>query len=151
MENLYKTTAVSSNNELENLATGDLNFTAEYAFNNPESINGPFGVMTLNISFNEATGKEIAWGDIKINTLWGLGSVTNIHFGGPSAFDGSTGYTTINANGAGTITVFPNPPRYIKAKVGISLKPGLKDGTLSVEGFFEDFQIRATQVNYSKE
>lgn len=88
-------------------------------------------------------------GTVVINTLWGLGTVTNLSFNGPASFNGSTGYTTINAQGHGTITVRPDPPKYITAQITISLQPGFESGTLSVEGFFTDYAIQATAVHYS--
>lgn len=142
---------IDSNNELEKLSTGDIGIIAEYAFQNPYSINGPFGTMKLTLSNDTVSNENIAIGTIKINTLWGLGSTTNLHFESTDDFNGSTGYTSINAESKGTITIRPNPPKLIRAKVNISLEPGFQEGTLSVEGFFQDFQVKATYVHYSNE
>lgn len=140
-------TTVQSNEDLSTLATANIGIQADYAFSNPYSINGPFGTLSLVLSAG-ATGQETGTGSIVINTLWGMGSVTNLGFSGPAAFDGSTGYTTITAEGHGTIAVRPNPPRYITAQISISLQPGFEEGTLSVEGFFTDFTIKATAIHY---
>lgn len=139
---------VDSNKDLEKLAKGDISFIAEYAFQNPYSINGPFGNMKLTLSNDDSSTNNVAIGTIKINTLWGLGSTTILNFQSTDNFNGSTGYTTIEAESKGTITVRPNPPKLIKAKVNISLKPGFQEGTLSVEGFFNEFEIKATDVQY---
>ncbi|WP_299122179.1 hypothetical protein [uncultured Tenacibaculum sp.] len=143
--------AVNSNTELEKLSNGDIGIIAEYAFQNPYSINGPFGTMELTLSSDHASGENIAIGSIKINTLWGLGSSTNLHFDSVDKFNGSTGYTSINTEAKGSITVRPNPPKLIRAKVIISLEPGFHQGTISIEGFFSDFQIKATSIHYSNE
>ncbi|WP_428742957.1 hypothetical protein [Tenacibaculum sp.] len=143
-------TYIESNQELEKLASGEVGIIAKYAFQNPYSINGPFGTLELSLSGNN-TNKETAVGQIEINTLWGLGSYTNLKFTGIGVFNGSTGYTNIQANSSGAITVRPNPPKHIEAKVSISLKPGFQEGTLSVEGFFSDFAIKATFVHYVNE
>jgi len=140
------TTALRSDADLSNLATSNIGVIAEYAFSNPDSINGPFGTMRITLSSGAA--QETATGEININTLWGLGTVTNLSFNGTAGFNGSTGYTTVNADSHGTITVRPNPPRYITAKVSISLQPGFQQGTLSVEGFFTGFTIKATAIHY---
>ena len=66
---------------------------------------------------------ESATGEIKINTLWGLGSVTNLKFNGEAKFNGSTGITDVVAKGQGTITVRPNQPKYITANISASLAP----------------------------
>ena len=133
---------VSSNNQLESLNTSEIGVTAQYAFHNPDSVNGPFGTMDLTIS---ADGD--ASGTVQINTLFGLGSVTNLTFTGTADFNGSTGYTTIDTVGHGTIIVRPNPPRHISAAIAISLEPGFQRGTMSVEGFFTNFTIIATSIN----
>ena len=140
-------THVESNQELEKLTTGEVGIIAKYAFQNPYSINGPFGTLELTLS-NNGTSKEIAVGQIDINTLWGLGSYTNLKFKGVGTFNASTGYTTILAESSGSITIRPNPPKHIEAKVKILLRPGFQEGTLSVEGFFSDFAIKATFVHY---
>jgi len=147
MATTIEKTHVKSNQELEKLASGEVGIIAKYAFQNPYSINGPFGTLELTLSGNNSD-KEVAVGEIEINTLWGLGSYTNLKFTGTGNFNGSTGYTGIQANSIGTITIRPNAPKPIKAKVNISLKPGFQEGTLSVEGFFSDFTIKATFVHY---
>ena len=48
MEN--SNTAVESNADLEQLATQGLGVIAKYAFQNPYSINGPFGTMDLALT-----------------------------------------------------------------------------------------------------
>jgi len=141
-------TVINSNAELENLATGNIGVIAEYAFQNPYSINGPFGTMTITIK--DQGDSESATGEVKINTLWGLGSVTNLKFNGEAKFNGSTGITDVVAKGQGTITVRPNPPKYITANISASLAPGFHEGSLTVEGFFQDFQIKATNIHYIK-
>lgn len=143
-------TAIESNQELEKLASGDVKIIAKYAFQNPYSINGPFGTLNLTLS-GSSSNQEIATGTIEINTLWGLGSYTNLTFNGSGNFNPSTGYTSIQGNGAGSITVRPNTPHHIEAKVTIELKPGFQEGTLSVEGFFDNFDIKATSVHYLNE
>lgn len=147
--NTAEKTAINSNGELEGLATGNVGVIVEYAFQNPDSINGPFG--TMEIVIKENGGSESASGEIKINTLWGLGSVTDLKFNGTAEFNPSTGYTTVVARGQGTITVRPNPPRYIAADIKASLEPGFHEGTLSVQGFFQNFTIKATSIKYIKE
>lgn len=140
------TAAVQSNDDLARLATGNIGVIAEYAFSNPYSINGPFG--TLKLTLSAGAGQETAVGTVVINTLWGLGTVTNLSFNGPADFNGSTGYTTISAEGHGTITIRPNPPKYITAQIDISLQSGFEEGVLSVEGFFTDYPIKATAIHY---
>lgn len=136
---------IQSNTDLTKLATSNVGLKADYAFSNPYSINGPFGTLSLTIS--EGSNQETAVGQVVINTLWGLGTVTNLSFNGPAAFDGSTDYTSISAEGHGTITVRPYPAKYLTAQISISLKSGFEEGTMSIQGFFTDFAIKATSVN----
>ncbi|MGG8495640.1 hypothetical protein ACQY1Q_04430 [Tenacibaculum sp. TC6] len=150
MATTLEKTHIESNQELEKLASGTVSIIAKYAFQNPYSINGPFGTLELTITEDSSSVTKNAFGDIVINTLWGLGSYTNLKFTGPAKFNGSTGYTSIEADSKGTITVRPNPPKSIEAKVSITLQPGFQEGTLSVEGFFSDFAIKATYVHYQK-
>jgi hypothetical protein len=138
------TSAIQSAADLENLPTADIGLHAKYAFSNPYSINGPFGTMDLVISYGN--GQETASGAIVISTLWGLGTITQLTFSGPAQFNGSTGYTTFTAEGHGTITIRPNSPKAISTKISCSLKPGFEEGTLSVEGFFTDFTIKAISI-----
>lgn len=140
-------TPIGSGTDLTQLATGAIAIQASYAFSNPYSINGPFGTLSLVLS--AGTGQQTGAGTVVINTLWGLGTVTNLGFNGPAGFNGSTGYTTISAEGHGTITVRPDPPRYTTAQISISLQPGFEEGTLTVEGFFTDFPIKATSIQHA--
>ncbi|MET0393982.1 MAG: hypothetical protein ABW019_12610 [Chitinophagaceae bacterium] len=140
------TVLTDSGEALSKLATGNIGVQADYAFSNPYSINGPFGTLSLTIS--AGTSAETAVGQVIINTLWGLGTVTQLSINGPATFNGSTGYTTISAEGHGTITVRPDPPKYITAQLSISLQPGFESGILSVEGFFTGFAIQATSIHY---
>ncbi|CAL2101911.1 conserved protein of unknown function [Tenacibaculum sp. 190130A14a] len=142
METTVQKTLVNSNKELEQLSSGAIQIIAEYAFQNPDSINGPFGTLKLTLSEDNAIG------EIKISTLWVMGSTTLLNFNGPSHFNPSTGYTTINAASKGTISIVPNPPKPISAEVSITLNPGLKEGELTVEGFFSNFKIKATHIQY---
>ncbi len=82
-------TAVQSNEELAKLADGTVALQAKYSFQNPYSINGPFG--TLNVTLlNEPAGQS-AIGQVTIQTLFGLGTETTLQYNGPSAFNPSTG------------------------------------------------------------
>lgn len=141
--------AVESNADLEQIVTQGIGVIAKYAFQNPYSINGPFGTMDLALT-DGSSGTESASGEININTLFGLGSSTLLRFTGEAKFNGSTGYTQIDTVGEGYITVRPNPPRYIKAGISITLAPGLEKGTMSVEGFFSNFEIKATSITPTK-
>lgn len=142
---------VSSNTGLEKLSNSEIQLIAEYSFQNPNSINGPFGSMLLTLSKNSDSNQNIAVGKIKINTLFGLGSTTILNYQSKSTFNPSTGYTNINTEGKGTISILPNPSKYIEAEITILLEPGLKNGTLSVEGFFSNFKVKATSVHFYNE
>lgn len=142
METTVQKSLINSNEELEQLSSETIQIIAEYAFHNPYSINGPFGTLKLTLSEKNAIG------EIKISTLWGMGSTTVLNFTSITNFNPSTGYTTINAEAKGIISIFPNPPKSINAQVNISLNPGLKEGELSVEGFFTNFTIKATNIHY---
>jgi hypothetical protein len=150
MENLTETKFITSKSEIEGLMGGTLAFSAAYAFNNPESINGPFGTILLELYVDDATQKEMCLGEIKINTLWGLGTITDLHFTGPVTFNGSTGYSTLTANAFGSFAMLPDLPQYVSTKLNITLKPGVKEGSLTVDGFLENFPIKVTKIIYNR-
>lgn len=134
-----KAAAVQSNEELAKLADGQVVLQAEYSFMNPYSINGPFG--TLNVTLTDESTGQGAIGQISIQTLFGMGTKTSLQFNSTSNFNPSTGYTTVNAVGKGTITAWPDPPKPITANINLALAPGFKAGTLTVEGFFQDYAL----------
>ncbi|MNE10950.1 hypothetical protein D3C87_32740 [compost metagenome] len=137
-------TAVQSNEELAKLADGKVVVVARYSFQNPYSINGPFG--SLEVTLLEEPAGQTAVGKVTIQTLFGMGTETNLQYSGPSDFNPSTGYTSVKAIGKGTMNAWPNPPKPITTEVSFTLAPGFKSGTLSVDGFFQGFALTATLV-----
>lgn len=121
---------INSHEALDALGSGHIVYTGDYAFNNPDSINGPFGTFHFVLTSTGDTS-----GNMVINTLFGLGSVTNLVYQGTSKWNPSTGYTSVTAVGKGTITVRPNPPRPITAKIDMELEADFQHGTVSIEGF----------------
>lgn len=136
--------AVQSHENLTELATGTIEMKARYSFQNPNSINGPFG--TLDVTLINEAGVQAAFGTVTINTLFGMGSETHLVYAAPSHFNPSTGYTNVSAEGKGTITIWPNPAKAISAEIDYALAPGFKSGTLSVEGFFEGFTLTPVSI-----
>jgi hypothetical protein len=137
-------TAVQSHEELTTLAAGTVIVQAKYSFQNPYSINGPFGTLQVTI-LDEPTGQS-AVGNVVIQTLFGMGSETNLQYNGTSVFNPSTGYTTVNAVGKGVMNAWPNPPVPVTAKIEFTLAPGFKSGTLNVEGFLQGYALTATSI-----
>lgn len=137
-------TAVQSNEELEKLANGNILLQAKYSFQNPYSINGPFG--TLDVTLIEDQSGQGAIGTVMIQTLFGMGTETNLQYRGKSEFNPSTGYTSVKGVGRGVMNAWPNPPRPIVTELNFELAPGFEKGTLTVEGFFQGFALTATSV-----
>jgi hypothetical protein len=137
-------TAVQSNEELAKLADGKVLLQAKYSFQNPYSINGPFG--TLNVTLLEESTGQSAIGTVTIQTLFGMGTETTLQYSGPSSFNPSTGYTSVQAIGKGTMNAWPNPPQPVTAKMNFTLAPGFKSGTLTVDGFLQGYALTATSV-----
>jgi hypothetical protein len=136
--------AIQSHDNLTELVTGTIQMKARYSFQNPNSINGPFG--TLDVVLINEGGVQTAFGTVNIQTLFEMGSETHLVYAAPSHFNPSTGYTTVSAEGKGTITIWPNQAKAISAEINISLAPGFKSGTLSVEGFFEDYTLTPVSI-----
>jgi hypothetical protein len=133
-------TAICTNEDnLRGLSDAKILFAGDYAFSNPSSINGPFGTFALAVSTNNQ-----AHGTMTINTLWGMGTVTQLVYQGTSAFNGSTGYTTVTAKGVGTVSIFPNPPIHIAVDITIALAPGLAAGQVTVSRYFTALPCKAT-------
>lgn len=137
-------TAVQSNEELTKLATGKVIVQAKYSFQNPYSINGPFG--TLGVTILDEPREQSAIGTVIIQTLFGMGTETTLQYNGISEFNPSTGYTTVKAIGKGIMNAWPNPPVPVTANIDIELAPGFKSGTLTVEGFLQGYTLTATSV-----
>lgn len=135
-------TNVQSHDDVTQLATGKIILQAKYGFANPYSINGPFG--TLEVTLLEDASGTSAIGKVTIQTLYGMGSETNLQYDGPATSNGSTGYTSVSALGKGTMSAWPNPPKAITAEIAFDLAPTFKTGTLSVEGFFEGYTLTPT-------
>lgn len=134
---------VKSNTELEALSSQNLELQADYTFHNPASINGPFGTFMLVLG-----DSETASGTMQINTLFGLGTVTNLTYQGKATSNGSTGYTTIQAKGSGYMVIRPNQRRHVNVDIEMSLKPGFQEGTVNVSGFFTDLPCQATAIHH---
>ena len=139
-------TAVQSHEDVLNLAAGKVVLQASYSFMNPYSINGPFG--TLEVTYLEDASGLSAIGTVKIQTLFGMGSLTTLQYNGPVTSNGSTGYTSVDTQGKGVMNAWPNPPQPITAEVAFDLAPTFKSGTLSVEGFFEGYTLTPTSVQH---
>lgn len=137
-------TAVQSNEDVAKLADGKILLEAKYSFQNPYSINGPFG--TLNVNLLEEPAGQSAVGAVLIQTLFGMGTETNLQYNGTSTFNPSTGYTTVNAVGKGIMRAWPNPPKPVTANIEFTLAPGFKSGVLTVEGFLQGYELTATSV-----
>lgn len=135
---------VQSDEELAKLADGKILLQAKYSFQNPYSINGPFG--TLNVTLMEESNGQSAVGIITIQTLFGMGSETILQYSGNAEFNGSTGYTSVKTTGKGTMHAWPNPPKPITTGIQFALSPGFKSGTLSVDGFFQGFELTAISI-----
>ncbi len=120
--------AINSQEALLALTKGQNVLWAEYTFNNPESINGPFGSFTLIII--EESGQYYSSGEMNIRTLFGLGSSTTLYFTGTADFNGSTGITTVNANGYGIVSIPLQGDYPVIEEVEIQLNPGFKTGTV---------------------
>lgn len=138
------TTVIQSDEELAKLADGKILLQAKYSFQNPYSINGPFG--TLNVTLMEETAGQGAVGQVTIQTLFGMGTETTLQYDGTSEFNSSTGYTSVKAIGKGTMHAWPNPPRPITTGIQFTLTPGFKSGSLTVEGFFQGFELTAISI-----
>ncbi|MCG8331367.1 MAG: hypothetical protein MI974_26990 [Chitinophagales bacterium] len=135
--------ASSPHEDIISLAKGKVMFQGEYTFYTPGSINAPSGNFSLLISGNP-DGSNTASGVMTIRTLWGVGTMTTLHYQGTVSFDGSTGYTTIKAEGHGVMIYDFNKKRTIQANILIVLEPGLKNGKLTVEGFGQDMPCTLT-------
>lgn len=137
-------TAVQSHEELVKLADGKILVQAKYSFQNPYSINGPFG--TLNVTLTEDSSGQSAIGSVTIQTLFGMGTETTLQYSGAANFNPSTGYTNVTAVGKGVMHAWPNPDRPVTAKMNFELAPGFKSGTLTVEGFLQGYTLTATSI-----
>lgn len=136
-------TAVQSNEELAKLAEGKVLVVAKYSFQNPFSINGPFGTLDVTISV-DSTG-QTAVGKVAIQTLFGMGTETNLQYDGTAIVSG-TGSTSVKTLGKGTITAWPDPPKPIAAEISFTLASGYESGTISVSGFFDGFALMPISV-----
>lgn len=130
-------TTVNLHENIVALAKGKVLFQGEYTFSTADSINAASGSFTILIS-DKIGGTETASGEMNIRTLWGLGTSTKLNYQGKADFNGSTGYTTVKGEGQGIMIYDFNQKRVIKASILISLAPGFKTGTLTVEGFGQD-------------
>jgi hypothetical protein len=137
-------TSIQSHEDVVKLGNGTVALEAKYSFNNPYSINGPFG--TVDVTLLDEPELQSAVGTVNIQTLYGMGSLTTLHYTGTTAYDGSTGITTIIALGKGTMSAWPNPKKAVTAKIKMTLSPGFGSGTLTVEGFLQDYTLTATSV-----
>ncbi len=135
-------TAVQSNEDLAKLAEGTVLLVAKYSFQNPFSINGPFGTLEVTIS-EDSTG-QTAVGKVAIQTLFGMGTETNLQYDGSATVN--SGVTFVKTLGKGTITAFPDPPKPIAAEISFSLASGYESGTISVSGFFDGFALMPISV-----
>lgn len=139
-----KMAVVQSDEELAKLADGKISLQAKYSFQNPYSINGPFG--TLNVTLMEEPTGQSAIGTVTIQTLFGMGSETILHYNGAADFNGSSGYTSVKTIGKGTMHAWPNPPKPVTTGIQFALAPGFKSGTLTVDGFFQGFELTAISI-----
>ncbi|MES2554714.1 MAG: hypothetical protein V4604_01110 [Bacteroidota bacterium] len=137
-------TAVQSHEDVTKLADGKVLVQAKYSFQNPYSINGPFG--TLNVTLTEDASGQGVIGNVTIQTLFGMGTETTLQYNGTAVFNPSTGYTNANAVGKGVMHAWPNPDRPVTAKMNFELAPGFKSGTLTVDGFLQDYALTATSI-----
>lgn len=136
----------NSHEDIVSLGQGKVLFQGEYSFHTPGSINAPFGTFTLILSDGPSNSKLEASGEIKITTLWGTTTSTSLHLHGTGEFNGSTGYTTVNGIGKGVMIYDFNKRMPITANVNISLKPGMKSGEISVQGFGENMPCVLTSI-----
>jgi hypothetical protein len=142
-------TSVQSHEEVTQLAVGHVLLEATYSFMNPYSINGPFGTLQLTITApppSSNPGPTVAFGTVTIQTIFGLGSTTKLQYNGTSSFNGSTGYTTVTAQGVGTMNSFPDHAKPVQAAIQLAIQPGYKSGTITVEGFLSGFTLTATSL-----
>lgn len=137
-------TGVQSHEDVINLANGTVLLQAKYSFQNPYSINGPFG--TLSVTLMEDASGQSAIGEVVIQTLFGMGTLTTLQYNGPATVNGSTGYTSVTAVGKGVMHAWPNPDKPVTAKINFSLAPTFKSGTLTVEGFLDEYALTATSI-----
>lgn len=135
-------TAVQSNEDLAKLANGTVLVVAKYSFQNPYSINGPFGTLEVTIS-EDSTG-QTAVGKVTIQTLFGMGTETNLQYDGSAKVN--SGITFVKTLGKGTITAWPDPPKPIAAEISFSLAAGYESGAISVSGFFDGFALMPISV-----
>ncbi|MNU83557.1 hypothetical protein D3C71_732590 [compost metagenome] len=138
-------TAVQSNEELAKLADGNVLVQAKYSFQNPFSINGPFG--TLDVTISEDSTGQTAVGKVAIQTLFGMGTETNMQYDGSAVVNSATGSTSVKTLGKGTITAWPDAPKPIAAEISFTLASGYESGTISVSGFFDGFALMPISVH----
>jgi hypothetical protein len=127
--------AVNSHEETLALGQGIVVFEGTYQFHTPGSINAPQGTFTLTITKVEELK---ASGTMSITTLWGTTTHTTLAYEGIAKFNGSTGYTTVNGRGQGTMTYDFNKKKHIVANVNMDLQPGMTKGEVTIQGFGED-------------
>jgi hypothetical protein len=137
-------TAVQSHEAVTKLANGKVLVEAKYSFQNPYSINGPFG--TLQVTLMEDASGQSAIGEVVIHTLFGMGSETTLQYDAPATVNGSTGYTSVKAIAKGIMRAWPDKPRAITTAMNFDLAPGFKSGTLTVDGFLQGYTLTATSV-----
>ena len=135
--------AVNSHAEAIALGRGKIVFEGEYQFHTPGSINAPQGTFTLTIT---NIGELKSTGTIKITTLWDNTTHTTLNYTGEAQFNGSTGYTTVNGTGQGTMIYDFNKKKHIVANVNMSLKPGMIEGEVTITGFGEDMPCRLIKM-----
>ena len=135
-------TFVQSHDDVLNLADGEVLLQAKYSYST--TINGPFGTVLFTLV--ESSSGQHAFGTVVIQTIFAAGSETTLQYEGPATFNGSTGYTSIVAEGKGVISGLRTPLKPVKAKISIDLAPGFKTGTLGVEGYFDGMPITATSL-----
>ncbi|MBL4605647.1 MAG: hypothetical protein JKY02_08325 [Flavobacteriaceae bacterium] len=135
----------NSHEDIVSLAKGEVLFQGEYTFYTPGSINAASGNFSLLISTN-SDGSTTASGEMNIQTLWGLTTKTTLHYQGKADFNSSTGYTTVKGEGHGVMIYDFNKKRTIKASILIILKPGLKNGKLTVEGFGQEMPCTVSSI-----
>ena len=133
----------NSHEDILALGEGRVVFEGTYSFHTPGSINAPQGTFTLTIS---EVGELKASGKMEITTLWGTTTHTSLTYNGVAEFNGSTGYTTVNGIGSGTMTYDFNKKRHVIANINISLKPGMREGEVTIQGFGEDMPCVLTKM-----
>ena len=104
------------------------------------SIATTFTLTITNIGELKSTGT------IKITTLWDNTTHTTLNYTGEAQFNGSTGYTTVNGTGQGTMIYDFNKKKHIVANVNMSLKPGMIEGEVTITGFGEDMPCRLIKM-----